>query len=152
MTKCAGCGHTADLYAKHNESIKICTPCSKLLWRIEWKSSQASRYPHCECCDMPIFHGGIVCPSCVRDANEWMYKELGLDLMHNNPFVHRLNTAAIRFAQYLNLKHPSAAEGWIRFWPVGGARPGDGAPADAVYPGIVTVDFERLVYGKENST
>ena len=76
---------------------------------------------------------------------DWLYRNVGLDLMHNNPLIYRMNIARIRFCQNMKFQNPPAAEGWVMFYPRWGPDSVDEGP-----PGMVTVDFEGLVYGREN--
>jgi len=156
MTRCCACKHPAVYECMDNTRIKVCAYHSNELDFIRWRRpanpheevvagfrkelrDHARQFGRQECygCGGPVFHGGVICPSCRNDVFSYLW-HLDAESMSDNPWVYQMALPAIRFSQWLNLTEPAAGESWIKFYPRGEQ--------------LQTVTFDRLVKEKENSS
>lgn len=144
MTNCAGCNRRAQKLFKHNESLGLCIPCTRLLpvgmdKHLKWVSEEETR---CQACDGPCYWGGDYCSSCRDDVLRYLFR-LDKELMDENPWVFELCLPGIRFRQYVNGHNGPETEDWhgLTLLPIKEWTP----PIE-----YHRIKFTRLVYGEEN--
>jgi hypothetical protein len=97
MNRCAGCNREADRVCKHNDSLFVCTPCTKLMPPVARATRLIDESPtYCPECDERMWHGQTICTTCV---DELLCAWSGLESLDNNPFVEYLVIPSIRFHQ-----------------------------------------------------
>lgn len=96
MNRCAGCDREADRVSRHNDSIFFCTPCTKILPALKTKEVDGLAPNYCPTCDERLWHGEIVCISCVE---ELLTCWLQVESIDNHPLVYELVLPSIRFHQ-----------------------------------------------------